>query len=210
MPANTSFGRKPGEGTSGFYFEIPTPGAANTTPGYPDLATPPAFSKAGGLYTESFPLDLSAQAGWTIYYTLDGSEPDLPASVPRPIPTASPASTARHSQSPAARDSPTSFPTFPPPRSHLHGCPHGANRRARFSRQPSSVRWHSIPQPDAARRSSRAPTSWIPPCRPAMEICPSSRSSRTTTTCSRAQPASMCRVPPTRGTLPSRTSSRAG
>lgn len=76
LPANTSYGRKPGDWISGFYFETPTPGAANTTPGYPDLATPPQFSKPGGLYTESFPLDISAQAGWTLYYTLDGSEPD--------------------------------------------------------------------------------------------------------------------------------------
>ncbi|RYD33716.1 MAG: hypothetical protein EOP87_10505 [Verrucomicrobiaceae bacterium] len=76
LPANTSYGRKPGQGTAGFYFETPTPGAANSTPGYPDLATPPAFSQTGGFYTASFPLGISAQPGWTVYYTLDGSEPD--------------------------------------------------------------------------------------------------------------------------------------
>ena len=76
LPANISYGRKPGQGDSLFYFEAPTPNAANSTSGYPDLATPPTFSQPGGFYTTSFSLGINAQPGWTIYYTMDGSDPD--------------------------------------------------------------------------------------------------------------------------------------
>jgi len=76
LPRDTSYGHKPGHGDSGFYFEIPTPGAANTTAGYPDLMTPPVFSHVAGLSTTPFTLDLATTAGWTVYYTLDGSDPD--------------------------------------------------------------------------------------------------------------------------------------
>jgi hypothetical protein len=76
VPRNTSYGRKPGQGLSWFYFEQPTPGAANTTPGYVDLTIPPTFSQAGGFYSAGFNLDLTASPGWTVYYTLDGSDPD--------------------------------------------------------------------------------------------------------------------------------------
>ena len=76
LPANVSYGRKPGEGDGFFYFETPTPAAANTTAGYPDLTTPPTFSHAGGFYTTAFSLGITAQPGWTVYYTKDGSNPD--------------------------------------------------------------------------------------------------------------------------------------
>ena len=76
IPRNTSFGRKPFGGLDWFYFEASTPRAANTTVGYPDLMIPPAFSHQGGFYTSAFPLALDVPDGWTVYYTLDGSEPD--------------------------------------------------------------------------------------------------------------------------------------
>lgn len=76
LPANVSYGHKPDQETAWFYFEDPTPGAANTTPGYADLTTPPEFSHPGGFYTGAFPLEISTQPGWVIYYTRDGSDPD--------------------------------------------------------------------------------------------------------------------------------------
>lgn len=76
VPRNTSYGHKPGEGAAWFYFEQPTPEAANTTPGYVDLTLRPVFSHAAGFYATGFNLDLSASPGWTVYYTLDGSDPD--------------------------------------------------------------------------------------------------------------------------------------
>ena len=76
VPRNTSFGHKPGQGAAWFYFEQPTPGAANTTPGFVDLTLPPAFSHSAGFYTTGFNLDLTASPGWAVYYTLDGSDPD--------------------------------------------------------------------------------------------------------------------------------------
>lgn len=75
LPRNTSYGRLPAQGTAWFYFEDPTPGAANTTPGFPTLPPVPTFSSAGGFYTSSISLQLAATPGWTVYYTLDGSDP---------------------------------------------------------------------------------------------------------------------------------------
>lgn len=76
LPENTSYGRKPDAGEAWFYFETPTPGAANTTPGYAELMSEPQFSVAGGFHAEAFDLGLEVPGAWTIYYTLDGSEPD--------------------------------------------------------------------------------------------------------------------------------------
>jgi hypothetical protein len=76
LPRDTSYGRLPGQGSAWFFFEDPTPGAANTTPGYPTLPPVPVFSSAGGFYTNGFNLQITAEPGWTIYYTLDGSDPN--------------------------------------------------------------------------------------------------------------------------------------
>ena len=76
LPRNTSFGRKPGGTPGWFYFEAPTPRSANTTAGYPDLMLPLCSRIRGGFYTITFPLALSVPAGWSVYYTLDGSDPD--------------------------------------------------------------------------------------------------------------------------------------
>jgi hypothetical protein len=77
LTANLSYGRKPdGVGDLGFFPE-PTPGASNSTPAYTEILVPPAFSVVGGFYTQPFSLTLtSSSPGTTIFYTLDGSEPD--------------------------------------------------------------------------------------------------------------------------------------
>jgi len=75
LPRNTSYGRLPGQGTAWYYIDDPTPGAANTTAGYESLPIVPVFSIANGFYTEGFDLQITAENGWTVYYTLDGSDP---------------------------------------------------------------------------------------------------------------------------------------
>jgi hypothetical protein len=77
IPGDISIGRLPGEGTAWFFFDEPTPGAANTTPGYTEILDPPGFSHEGGFYSSSFQLSLDAPPGTTILYTLDGTEPEL-------------------------------------------------------------------------------------------------------------------------------------
>ncbi|MBD3581578.1 CotH kinase family protein, partial [Flavobacterium selenitireducens] len=76
-----SFGRFP-NGTGPFaYFDEVTPGAQNAATGYNEILNAPSFSQAGGFFTTGFDLTLStSDAGVTILYTLDGSEPD-PANV---------------------------------------------------------------------------------------------------------------------------------
>jgi hypothetical protein len=64
------------------YFTSPTPNASNNTAnGYDAILSPPQFSQNAGFYANAFTLTLSSpDTGVTIYYTLDGSEPD-PAKV---------------------------------------------------------------------------------------------------------------------------------
>lgn len=81
---DVSYGRN-GSGDWAF-FDQPTPGAANSTPDYPDnqddnFAPVPDFSVAGGLYDAQFGLELTIPASHPahpdarIRYTTDGSRP---------------------------------------------------------------------------------------------------------------------------------------
>jgi len=76
LPTDVSFGRQPDGGANWFYFNQPTPGLANTTPGYSQIAGEPTFSHPGGFYSQSIQLTIQpgSDAG-AIYYTLDGSMP---------------------------------------------------------------------------------------------------------------------------------------
>lgn len=76
IPDDVSIGRRQGAGDAWFYFEQPTPGVANNTPGFDEILAEPEFSQAGGFFTEPVALTLNAAPGVTILYTLDGSEPD--------------------------------------------------------------------------------------------------------------------------------------
>ncbi|TVR52193.1 MAG: hypothetical protein EA425_05365 [Puniceicoccaceae bacterium] len=73
---DVSLGRVPGEGESWYYFANPTPGSANTALAYVDIAPVPQFSVAAGFYEEGFTLDVEADDGTVIHYTLDGTIPD--------------------------------------------------------------------------------------------------------------------------------------
>jgi hypothetical protein len=74
-----SMGRHPVNTAQWKYFKTPTPGQANSTNGMYDHILPaPVFSHQGGFFATPFNLQLSTDvSGATIYYTLDGSEPDV-------------------------------------------------------------------------------------------------------------------------------------
>ncbi|MGA1266826.1 MAG: CotH kinase family protein [Phycisphaerales bacterium] len=77
MERDLSMGRQP-DGTGPLYFfQQPTPRAANTTTGFPtETLAQPTFSVAGGMHTGPVTVSISAPpAGATLRYTLDGSDP---------------------------------------------------------------------------------------------------------------------------------------
>jgi hypothetical protein len=70
-----SYGVAP-EGAELWYFDVPTPGAANTGSKYIDIVAPPEFSVERGFYDTTFELSLLTDTpGATVRYTLDGSVP---------------------------------------------------------------------------------------------------------------------------------------
>lgn len=77
IATDASLGRKPDGGDDLFFFNAPTPGAANSTLGTPiDSLPAPVFSVPGGMFTNNVTLSMSTDVqGATIRYTLDGSEP---------------------------------------------------------------------------------------------------------------------------------------
>lgn len=77
---NISYGRAAGE-TAYVYFTNPTPGAANGGQYYRSCAREVVFSKTGGIQDGPVILELSAESGMTIFYTLDGSEPSAASAV---------------------------------------------------------------------------------------------------------------------------------
>jgi hypothetical protein len=73
-----SYGRQPDGGGDWVYFDRPTPGAANISPGFtaPTLAGDPTFSPPGGFYSGEQMVSLSTDEGaGSIRYTTDGSIP---------------------------------------------------------------------------------------------------------------------------------------
>ena len=81
MSRNVSYGRQPDAKDNFVYFNHAnaSPGRSNndtsadTDMVFSDLN--PVFSKAGGFYNEAFELEISAEPGVSVYYTLDGSVP---------------------------------------------------------------------------------------------------------------------------------------
>lgn len=79
-----SWGRQPNGTANWFYFQRTnsvnntSPGASNNSKtGYSEIVSAPTFSQVGGFYTAGFSLTItSPDPTATIYYTLDGSEPD--------------------------------------------------------------------------------------------------------------------------------------
>lgn len=79
-----SWGRQP-DGSANWLFFQRTSSVNNTSPGasnnssvgYTAVLNPPVFSRNGGFYSSAFSLSItSPDPSATIYYTLDGSEPD--------------------------------------------------------------------------------------------------------------------------------------
>jgi hypothetical protein len=91
IPTNYSYGRFPNGTGELRFFTSSTPGFENIGPGYGFLVDPPNFSHPDGTYTSSIELALStSQADAQIYYTLDGSEPNVNSALYQgPIPITS-------------------------------------------------------------------------------------------------------------------------
>lgn len=73
-----SYGRGPGGSGDWFFYDLPTPGAANTTTGITPVSNQvarPVFSIPGGIYAAAQSVEITAATGATIHYTTDGSKP---------------------------------------------------------------------------------------------------------------------------------------
>ena len=82
LPADVSLGRKPDGAGSWQYFQQPTPGASNDTPGFETMAGEVSFSVEGGYHNDAFQLELTAANEQDkIYYTTDGSLPGISATL---------------------------------------------------------------------------------------------------------------------------------
>ncbi|WP_170069397.1 CotH kinase family protein [Spirosoma pollinicola] len=77
---DVSRGRQPDGNANWLYFQgaNTSPGASNNgKTGYPQFLTAPTFSQPGGFYTSNFNLSIgSTDPSVTIYYTMDGSDPN--------------------------------------------------------------------------------------------------------------------------------------
>jgi len=77
VPPNISKGRYPDGAGAWYYFNEPTPGFRNSSDHYDYVEETPLFSASGGFYQSPVSLNLSNNnPSGTIFYTLDGSEPD--------------------------------------------------------------------------------------------------------------------------------------
>ncbi len=75
VPTDISFGR--GADAGGFfYYDTPTPGAANGV-GFTGYCARPSFSLESGIYHGEMTLAITAESGATIRYTTDGSIPTV-------------------------------------------------------------------------------------------------------------------------------------
>jgi autotransporter-associated beta strand protein len=78
MPQDASHGRSPESGNTWKWFATPTPGQPNAAQSYGAPLAKPTFSAARGFKTSTFSLTIThPEAGVTLRYTLDGSEPSL-------------------------------------------------------------------------------------------------------------------------------------
>ncbi len=75
IPTDHSYGRTIGYGGF-YYYDVPTPGAANGT-GYYGYALNPSFTVPGGEYKGSVQVGIEIPAETVVCYTLDGSIPTL-------------------------------------------------------------------------------------------------------------------------------------
>ena len=82
MKPDISIGRKPDGAETVQFFISPTPGKENNNEGYlPFSGLKPDFSHPAGFYSSSLNLVLNAGEEDTIYFTIDGSDPDETSAV---------------------------------------------------------------------------------------------------------------------------------
>ncbi len=79
VPRDISYGRVPDGADAWFYFDEPTPGAANTSPGYNEPVSMPVLSHEPGFYADTVHVEAFVPdfAEAQIHYTIDGSRPTL-------------------------------------------------------------------------------------------------------------------------------------
>ncbi len=77
ISTDISLGRYPNGTGEWYFYDTPTPNEQNGSDGYQDILDPVSVSHQGGFYSAPFELELThPDPEVTIYYTLDGSEPD--------------------------------------------------------------------------------------------------------------------------------------
>ena len=79
LPSNVSYGRSLGE-MGLLYYNTPTPGAENVS-GFVGYSVSPAFSVSGGVYEQAVTVEIECPTDATVFYTLDGSDPDESSAV---------------------------------------------------------------------------------------------------------------------------------
>ncbi|MBE5783513.1 MAG: hypothetical protein E7329_09410 [Clostridiales bacterium] len=79
IPSDVSYGRTLGA-NGFFYYDAPTPGAANSAGFYGYSATP-SIDTASGLYENKVTVSITVPEGTTVRYTLDGSIPTIDNSI---------------------------------------------------------------------------------------------------------------------------------
>ncbi len=95
------------------YFYAPTPGAANG-PGYAEVSRAPIFGQPGGLFSQSFNLEVNPPTpDATVYITLDGTEPTPQARASQsPVPLSATAEVAARAYEPGKAPSPVVTQTY--------------------------------------------------------------------------------------------------
>ena len=76
-----SYGRSMDNPGTDVFFMTPTPGAANTTPGYTGRSNQPVILTQGGAYSGSVTVTVTNDQGGVVYYTTDGSEPTMSSNI---------------------------------------------------------------------------------------------------------------------------------
>ena len=78
LRSDVSYGRQPDGENAWFLFSNATPENPNSTVGFNGITSEPQISHQGGFYTSPIAVSLSAgSVNDTVYYTLDGSEPNI-------------------------------------------------------------------------------------------------------------------------------------
>lgn len=75
IPTDISYGRS-ASGDGFFYYDVPTPGAANGQ-GFPGFAKRPAFDQPGGLYAQDVNVVIQVPEGSQVRYTTNGAIPTI-------------------------------------------------------------------------------------------------------------------------------------